>query len=420
MTTHFAWPDGCLGNRPLTTFFNVCAGVEHAVEVGFNEFTHLHMARAPFLGGEWRTLNEESIAAIRAYFIEAFHFDPTRAILKDALRHLSWRHRFNPLADQLRALQHDGKERIDQFFIDYASANSNALNRAAGRLFWLSIAARALFPGCDCQTVLILISNQGDGKSTMLRGIAGDPSLFTDQEVVHLSVERQQEALRGRWIVEASELGGFDRQAIEKVKAFLSRTHDRARPAWGTTAVDQPRSFVIVGTSNETEILRDTTGNRRFLPIRVGEIDVAAVSRDRDQLLAEAVALCTPSLTLALPRELWTEAEKRQRAHMLEDPIDEVLSSLAGVEVKGEMRLPIALCWELLSIAPERRTTAFKRRIVDAMRRLGWTYDGRPFRIDSKAHRGFRRPAPRVEASSAPTPSETERQPATKRRKKRK
>ncbi len=391
--TYTFWPDGSYGGSPLPTFLNTKAGIEAAIDVRFNDFTHLPVLQATFLGDGWRQLNDESIAAIRDYFIEAYRFNPSRNMLVEALKHVAWRNRFNPLADEIKAKTHDDQERIDKFFITYGGALNTKLNRAIGRLFWLSTAGRALYPGCDCQVVVVLIGPQGAGKSSMLRIVAGDPSRFTDQEIVHLPPERQQEALRGRHIVEASELGGMDRQSVERVKAFISRSHDRARPAWGTIAVDQPRSFVIVGTSNETQILRDTTGNRRFLPIEIAKFDLEAIKRDRDQLLAEAVALVKPDTPLCLPEELWELAAERQRRHLLDDPIDEVLKALEGAVKKGEERLPFVAVWDLLAIEAQRRTPAMKRRIVESMRRLGWHYDGRPFRLGAETHRGFKRPS---------------------------
>lgn len=389
----FEWPDGQHGGLPISSFVNICAGINAAIDVRFNNLTSTPIAKANFLGDGWQNINEALCAAIRDYFIEAYRFDPGRAPLGEALKHIAWRNSFNPLAEELLALRHDGEERIDNFFVNYAGAANNALNRAAGRLFWLSTAARVLFPGCDSQTVLIWYSPQGAGKSTALRIIAGDPSRFTDQDIVHLPAERQQEALRGRWIVEASELGGFDRHAVERVKSFVSRTHDRARPAWGSCAVDQPRSFVIVATTNEMQILRDSTGNRRFLPIELKKFDLEALMRDRDQLLAEAVDKCDPDVPLTLPEELWDDAMERQKRYTLDDPIEELIAPLKGEVRKGEARLPFAAIWALLSIGPAGRTPAMKRRIVEAMRRLGWSYTGKPFRLGDETHRGFRRPA---------------------------
>jgi predicted P-loop ATPase len=77
------------------------------------------------------------------------------------------------------------------------------------------------------------------------------------------------------------------------VKAFLSRSEDAFRPAYGRAQVYQPRQFVMVGTCNrdgEGTYLRDETGGRRFWPVTVRACDIAALTADRAQLWAEAVA----------------------------------------------------------------------------------------------------------------------------------
>jgi putative DNA primase/helicase len=74
------------------------------------------------------------------------------------------------------------------------------------------------------------------------------------------------------------------------MKAYITRPVDVYRPPYARRAVAVPRQSAFVATTNETFYLRDSTGNRRFWPVRCGRIDVASLANTRDQMYAEAVA----------------------------------------------------------------------------------------------------------------------------------
>src|SRR5262249_24212099 len=147
--------------------------------------------------------------------------------------------------------------------------------------------------------------------------------------------KRVIEMIRGRWIIEAAKLSGMKKTDVEHLKAMLSRRVDRARMAWGRLPIEAPRQCIIIGTTNRSEYLRDTTGNRRFWPVLVQGFDLAELRRDRDQLWAEASARESASENIRLARELWPAAAKEQQERLADDPFVAVLAThLDGLEGK--------------------------------------------------------------------------------------
>jgi predicted P-loop ATPase len=136
----------------------------------------------------------------------------------------------------------------------------------------------------------------------------------------------QQELCEGVWFYEVAELSGLRSGEGEKVKAFVSRQEDKARPAYARRVEVRPRTCVFVGTTNDDEYLQDQTGNRRFRPIKTGRIDIEAFRRDRDQLFAEAVDTETTGESLVLPETLCGDAVKLQESRMAFDPLSQRLA----------------------------------------------------------------------------------------------
>ena len=158
-------------------------------------------------------------------------------------------------------------------------------------------------------------------KSTSILTLAGVEN-FSDQTILTASDKEQQALVRGVWIFEIADLAGMRRGEVEKIKAFASRTHDRARPAYGRRRVDAPRRCIFIATTNEDEYLQSQTGNRRFWPVKPGTIDVDALRRDRDQLWAEAADVEAKGGSLMLPQDLWADATAEQDERRQHDPWD--------------------------------------------------------------------------------------------------
>jgi virulence-associated protein E len=230
-------------------------------------------------------------------------FDPGRQFMEDALRLECLDHTFDPVREYLDGLKWDGVPRIDGWLTRYCGADDTPLNRAFGRKWLVAGVRRVRQPGCKFDTMLVLEGYQGQGKSTLLLILAGGDENFSDAEIIGDDKKEQQEAVQGVWIYEIGELEGMTKHDVTSIKLFLSKTHDRARPAFGRARVDRARRCVFAGTTNDDKYLRDTTGNRRVWPVKVrGLIDLDAVRRDRDQLWAEAATAETAGEPLTLPQ----------------------------------------------------------------------------------------------------------------------
>jgi hypothetical protein len=241
----------------------------------------------------------------------------------------------------------------------------------------------------------VLEGPQGIEKSSSIRILASH-DWFTDALTLGADPKVMIEQTRGKWVVEIPELGGMTNKDVESVNAQLSRQTDRARPAYGRTAVEVPRQFILVGTNNPEAgvgYLKDTTGNRRFLPVRVKGFDLKALARDRDQLWAEAAHAEATYGDLALPRELWAVAAHIQESRRQKDPLE---IRLADAIVSLEGFIPTEEIYNLLGLAGGRdnagvvkRRTHHDRLIALVMKNAGWKSDRKCPRGDRQAKRGY-------------------------------
>ena len=239
-------------------------------------------------------LSDNAVSWIRKAVQNSLGFDPGKDLLIDAIRSLAEEARYDPVHEWLDGREWDGTPRLKNWLPRIARAPSTPLFRAAGVRLILGMVARAQFPGTKFDLCLVLEGPQGCGKSSLARLLASGPgdTYFVDATgLIAMDNKTRGELLAGRWVAELAELSGMARTETEGVKAFLTQTSDQYRPAYAAVAVDRPRRCVFIATTNAVTYLLDATGNRRFLPVSCGQIDLAAFKAERDQLFAEANAV---------------------------------------------------------------------------------------------------------------------------------
>lgn len=197
--------------------------------------------------------------------------------------------KFNALTDWLleAAANWDGTPRVDSALATYWGAEDCAATTVTSRVFLLSLAARGLEPGCKMDTCTIFVGNQGTRKSSALRALAGN-DWFADSPLAVGDKDGMQ-TLRGKWLWEFQENGSFGRRERNIVKGFLSSQVDTFRASYGRHTDDVVRQTCFVVSTNDDDVLDDPTGDRRFLPVRIGtRLDTRGIEAVREQLLGEA------------------------------------------------------------------------------------------------------------------------------------
>ena len=204
---------------------------------------------------------------------------------------------FHPVRDYLRGLDWDGTPRLHKLFTDYFPCHLHGdiaghaeFVAAAGQRFCIGAVARIMAPGAKVDTMPTLSGAQGLKKSTGVEALVGRD--WYGGDMPGMDDKDAKQWLSGRWVAEMAELSAMKGKEVEHVKNFLSTATDRFRVAYGRVPETIPRQTVFFGTVNDDEYLADSTGGRRFWPLRVVRtVDVERIAAERDQLWAEAVAL---------------------------------------------------------------------------------------------------------------------------------
>ncbi|AVH69834.1 VapE domain-containing protein [Nostoc sp. 'Lobaria pulmonaria (5183) cyanobiont'] len=204
-------------------------------------------------------------------------------------------------------------------------------------VFLIGAAARAVKPGEKLDTILVLKSDQGLAKTSFFKAIGGE--YFVSIEDV-TSVETTRLLQKG-WIGELGELEGITRKSdVESLKHWATKEEDHLRVMHTEDIPVRPRHIAFGGTCNSEEILKDTTGNRRFTIIPVTQsIPLDWFGQHRAHILATAYHKYQEHIKAGTPwwfTKEWEAKSEAQNANFMEKSQyeDSLVMLLASLESK--------------------------------------------------------------------------------------
>lgn len=262
--------------------------------------------------------------------------------------------RFNDVVDEIDKTPWDGVPRLDQFFTRYLGLEESAYHTEVSRVFFEGAALRTLSrEAVQLDVVPILIGAQECGKSTFV-GVLNPKGVKKSVLEGDLSdTKRVVENLSGAFVTELAELASLSRTDVNALKSFITEQSATFRKAFGREAAEYIRRFVLIGTSNTREFMRDETGNRRFAPLVIPDghlIDWPAARDEVPQVWAEAFHRVRNGLngpTIIVGAEARAEARARQ--------------DVAGEFGSDEMGMLAELAADVLATLDRRVTVAEAR-----------------------------------------------------------
>jgi hypothetical protein len=300
---------------------------------------------------------EADLVYIGHWFSKTLGLAFSRESLQQAVPSSALENRCNTMREYYEGLEWDGQGRVRDWLATYLGVEPSIYASAVGTWWIISVIARALKPGCQADHMLVLEGPQGSGKSRAIRILGGQWALGSLPDIRDKDVFQ---AIYGKGICEISELDAIRGAAITRIKDFLTQQVDTYRPSYGRYTVRRPRTCIFIGTTNETGYLSDSTGARRFWPVKCGTIKLDELALDRDQLFAEARRMYSDGLPWWPDESIQPIIVEQQEARQHHDAWEEPILKLMTTTTRGLTTAEIAKEAIELEIAKIDRTAQMR------------------------------------------------------------
>lgn len=347
-------------------------------------------------------IGDEEILDFRQILEDDYGLAVTNERIEQALRKKGKDSEFDPVKEYLDSLTWDGEKRLETCLPGLEEHTE--YTRMVSRKSLLAAVARVYNPGVSADQTLILVGRERRGKSEWIS------RMCKGMEVTLKDINNKDTLLNAHkaWIVVSNEAGALKQADFDELKDFMTSKQDTYRAPYARRARTYPRRWVIWGSTNEMEFLREREGNRRFLLVECpGRLDFDLFTSDYvDQIWAEAVhaykmgeshllndyeeAMAAKERLKYTRSDSWTESieellrlqvqknwfnlrlnERSRRVRQFEEGIyDSLGSASTPADTPRECITPLEAWVEALGGLPRDFSREDQKRVADAMSAL--------------------------------------------------
>lgn len=351
-----------VAERPRSQIFKIIEDLKVLGEYKYDTFTHKAFYNS-------KPVDDNLITELR----KDMTVSASAENVLSSVNYLASANKFDSMNNLLDGLpMWDGVPRCEHFFGTYCGADDDHYTQLVAKYFWTMLYRRAYgTEPVQADTAVVLKGEQGIYKSTLIEMLGFH---FTGKVDFKKKYDDNVRAMQSKIICEVAELKGMSNADVNDLKDFLSEKVDRYTPKFSNFEKEFVRRCVFVMTTNESNFLRDVTGNRRYAIIEItGRIDLDLVSKDLFQLWAEAK-------TLSISHEEIKEMEKLIQEYSFRYMEYPAYYDKLAEKIDNEQwqRLNVGKLWttqflaESIGIPNPNKVTS--NEIAKSMRMLGYTY----------------------------------------------
>lgn len=281
----------------------------------------------------WKPLEDNHVLEIQAHIQTQLPFFKTvgKDMVFDAITKVSKDNSYDSAIQYLESLIWDKTPRLDDWLSITYGTNNDEYHKKVGSNWLKGLVQRLVQPGCQFDHVLVLEGRQGTKKSTSLHILGGDWHTETTMSTESKDFFMQ---FASKAIIEFSEGETLSKTDVLRLKAIITMRVDRYRLPYERMTKDYPRRCVFAMTTNQDEYLKDETGNRRWLPVKVmlPQVNIEWLKKNREQIFAEAYhrVIILKETTYEFPQDILEQEQSQRLIHdENEDPIVEWYEKLS-------------------------------------------------------------------------------------------